>query len=141
MRRSSEGPFGINDPIVAEKQSQKTLEGFVLSERFEGTGKRFYWPPSGDKVQPVFILNTGEHLNGVQTVFAPEAGILALQDTIPSAVLRFYIPVIKSRKPGSSSPGPSDCAVIQNVNRAAFSLKSYLIQIGGFLLRKNPSRF
>ena len=32
MRRSPEGPFGINDPIVAVKQSQKRLECFVLCQ-------------------------------------------------------------------------------------------------------------
>ncbi len=35
MFRSSEGPFSINDPVVAEKQSQKRLEGFVLREWFQ----------------------------------------------------------------------------------------------------------
>ena len=36
---SSEGPFRINDPIVAEKHSQKRLECFVLREWFQRTGE------------------------------------------------------------------------------------------------------
>jgi len=60
VRRSSEGSFRIHDPVVAEKQSQKTFEGFVLSEGFEGPGKQ----------QPSLLVSgfqTGEKLAAEHT--------------------------------------------------------------------------
>jgi hypothetical protein len=81
VQRTTEGRFGVHDPVLAEERTKKRMEGRFVRKWLEATWKGQLSFPKGF-LQPCGELspeNTTEHLHGKKECIARMNPVLVIQ--------------------------------------------------------------